>query len=60
MATPKTFVQFVLLLLILHGTSALPSYPTKVWKDSATKWVDIWTSMPQLTESYNLPPPPFV
>ncbi|KAI9925449.1 hypothetical protein AWENTII_012907 [Aspergillus wentii] len=24
-----------------------------------THWVDIWTSMPQLTEPDNLPPPPF-
>lgn len=23
-------------------------------------WVDIWTSMPQLTEPANLPAPPFV
>lgn len=23
-------------------------------------WVDIWTSMPQLTEPANLPDPPFV
>jgi len=60
MATPKMFVHWVLLLLILHGASALLSYPTKGWKDSTSKWVDIWTSMPQLTEPANLPPPPFL
>ncbi|KAJ7174987.1 SGNH hydrolase [Mycena crocata] len=29
------------------------------FKSIEGRWVDTWTSMPQLTESANLPPPPF-
>lgn len=31
-----------------------------VKRDRQGGWVDIWASMPQLVESYNLPPAPYV
>jgi hypothetical protein len=29
-------------------------------KQAENHWIDAWTSMPQLTETSNLPPAPFV
>ncbi|PYI07344.1 SGNH hydrolase [Aspergillus sclerotiicarbonarius CBS 121057] len=49
--------NFPAVLLFLFSTlaSAIPISP----ETSSTHWVDIWTAMPQLTESANLPPVPF-
>lgn len=40
------------------GNSQTP--PTASPNAPPGKWVDIWSSMPQLTEQSNLPPAPFV
>lgn len=50
-----------LLVAVLLGTAhALPSHHVgRRWQHDSSHWVDIWTAMPQLTESANLPPPPF-
>lgn len=57
----------VLLILVITifisvcGIDAAPSVSSATtWKESSSRWVDIWTSMPQLTEPANLPPVPFV
>jgi hypothetical protein len=39
------------ILLFVGGASA---------KSSASRWINTWTGMPQLTEFNNLPNPPFV
>ncbi|KAI0340064.1 SGNH hydrolase [Trametopsis cervina] len=42
----------------MHGVAAVPA--GKIWPSFlGGHWVDTWTSMPQLTEAANLPPPPF-
>ena len=47
MRSPLYFVAAAAALL---GVAAVP----------AGHWVDTWVSMPQLTEYYNVPNPPFV
>ncbi|HTI25317.1 MAG TPA: SGNH/GDSL hydrolase family protein [Kutzneria sp.] len=37
----------------------LPSASTAGTAAAASRWVDTWTAMPQLTEPANMPPPPF-
>ncbi|KAF8957218.1 SGNH hydrolase-type esterase domain-containing protein [Flammula alnicola] len=48
----------VTLLLVAHNGVEAISTPEKR-APSSSHWVDTWTTMPQLTESANLPPPPF-
>lgn len=48
----------VTLLVLLFSTLTLAH--SEVRGRSGGKWVDIWASMPQLTEPANLPPAPFV
>lgn len=56
--------NFPLYLLILLSlalpilSTPLPSLQSE--SQSQSQWVDIWTTMPQLTEPANLPPAPFV
>ncbi|KAJ7689479.1 extracellular GDSL-like lipase/acylhydrolase [Mycena rosella] len=50
-------VSFLAAFLIALGSTAIPNTCARQSVDG--QWVDIWTSMPQLTEPANLPPPPF-
>ena len=50
----QLFALFAGFLGLLAPTLASVPEPTD------GHWVDIWTSMPQLTEAANLPNPPFV
>ncbi|RDW87332.1 hypothetical protein BP5796_03026 [Coleophoma crateriformis] len=57
-----TVVRAIVLaiLVLVCGIHAAPSvHSAKRWENSHSHWVDIWTSMPQLTEPANLPPAPF-
>lgn len=40
--------------------NAIPNAKTLAERQTGYKWVDTWTSMPQLVEQANLPPSPFV
>ncbi|KAG0646090.1 hypothetical protein D0Z07_8161 [Hyphodiscus hymeniophilus] len=51
-----TFVAFALLHLV--SAELRPRTPKQAWNPNL-HWVDTWTTMPQLTEFANLPPPPF-
>ena len=55
-----SFFDLLLLgvLLCSQDVLARKSHNKRVHDDS--HWVDIWASMPQLTELANLPPVPFV
>ncbi|RHZ45539.1 SGNH/GDSL hydrolase family protein [Aspergillus thermomutatus] len=56
-------VPALLLLLQLDNVWSLPLDSSLTHRDAASSrgshWVDIWTTMPQLVEPYNLPPPPY-
>jgi hypothetical protein len=64
------FNSYFLVLAVAFGTSwfSLPVTNSAIPKeqiiesrqDIGSKWVDTWTSMPQLVEPGNLPPSPFV
>ena len=52
---------FVCILGLVLSESVVLSHKTGHRKRHDDKrWVDIWASMPQLTEVLNLPPVPFV
>jgi hypothetical protein len=53
------FVVVSGLLATLSGVLGTPPSNVKP-AFSPGHWVDTWAAMPQLTESANLPPPPFV
>ena len=46
----RSLLYFVAVAASLLGAGAVP----------AGHWVDTWVTMPQLTEYYNVPNPPFV
>ncbi|KAF7558242.1 hypothetical protein G7Z17_g157 [Cylindrodendrum hubeiense] len=48
-------LKTALVVVLSFGTHALPGVKRAV----EDNWVTIWGAMPQLTESQNLPPPPF-
>lgn len=64
------FNSHFLVLAVAFGTSWLSLLVTgsvipkeqiiESRQDTGNKWVDTWTSMPQLVEPGNLPPSPFV
>ncbi|KAJ5245815.1 hypothetical protein N7468_000798 [Penicillium chermesinum] len=46
--------------MVIQSIIAMPLREVEASIDkSPSHWVDIWTTMPQLVESYNLPPAPF-
>ena len=62
MAPSPRFLSLALLalsalLLLISPSSALPRPQTS--EEDGTHWVDLWASMPQLTEPNNLPPAPY-
>jgi hypothetical protein len=64
MATFLSRAVAALLLLLQFGTVwSLPldiSLGGNAGSSRGSHWVDIWTTMPQLVEPYNLPPAPYV
>ncbi|NKE62053.1 SGNH/GDSL hydrolase family protein [Lentzea sp. PSKA42] len=47
------------LFLGLAATGVLTPTAARAEAPARTGWVNTWTSMPQLTEPHNMPPPPF-
>src|SRR3954452_6386004 len=47
-------------LVATAGSSVLPHAKILATRQTGYKWVDTWTSMPQLVEPANLPESPFV
>lgn len=57
MVSVYRLVSLITFIVFSHGAQAA-STPAPAAAPSG-HWVDTWTAMPQLTESTNLPPPPF-
>ncbi|GKZ29146.1 hypothetical protein AbraIFM66950_003306 [Aspergillus brasiliensis] len=55
----RHYLYNLILLLSLTLPILSTPLPSSQLQSSQTHWVDIWTTMPQLTEPANLPPAPF-
>jgi Tfp pilus assembly major pilin PilA len=58
----RTFLTTALAALVALSTTVngLAIEYLEKRQDASTHWVTTWTSMPQLVESNNMPPSPFV